>query len=77
MAIINSTQVKVARTVVSTTPTANAGKVDSGNALNSASLDIGKNTVRYELIKENMGDTPDTAFAYETLNVAKIHSNSN
>lgn len=73
MAIINSTQVKVLRTVVSTTPTATAGQVDASNH----AYDVPKNNIRYELIKENMGDTPDVQNEYEYLNVGKVKGPTN
>lgn len=78
MAAINSTQVKVSRSVVSTDPTATAGQTTGrGDGLNFTKLDVPKATIRYELIKENMGDTPDTANAFEKVNVGVIHSQSN
>lgn len=80
MAVINSTQVKVLRTPVSVVPTGTAGQT-SGRGDNPVGnftkLDVPKGTIVYELIKENLGDTPDALQAYEFNNVGKIHSGSN
>lgn len=65
----NATSLIVARTIVSTIPTATAGTTTGG----VVALAIKPAAITHELIKENIGDNPVTIIAYEKANVGTVY----
>ena len=65
----NATPVVVTRTPVSTVPTATAGTITGGNA----ALSVKPATISTELVKENLGDNPVAAQAWEKSNSGVVH----